>query len=262
MTAISPLQFALFTIVLVLAFGVILLLLRNAQREKETQMAENDAHRLAALEDQYEARLAQRDQELSQQIDGLEKELADRLAELHQVQETNKQLSAHVAADEQSRDQRCRAAWCKAVQSLQLTREDEVETKVVYPLLRSLGYQDSQILLKQPVPIGLLQNPVVIFVNFLVYQDGSHGQPVLLVYVSTPGKEIDHHLLQQVRAYGFAVNCSTYMVTNGRDFCIRQLRVPEDLVLHQGDLALLLDNWQRVRQGLGLGPTPDIGAQA
>lgn len=248
MPSVSALQAIVLTVLAFLVCGILplVLLLRrvhDAQRRDRDDygnqiaaLQQTHAQEITRLTDQHAlvtAQFVQEREELTRQRDRLQKSVS-------QFADALSNAESHI-------DRARRLAWLHDVSKLSLPNKYEVEIRIAYQLLRMAGYQDSNIVLQEPVDFQFGQNSTRAYIDFLAYLDRPRTKnPFLLLQIASPSQDIDAGLMERVRTCAFQRNCSRYLVTNGRDFIICERQIPSDHELLVTNLAGIVTQWDDI----------------
>src|ERR1700680_2428723 len=114
-----------------------------------------------------------------------------------------------------------------SIQTQSFDNEAAVETRLILPLLRALGYQDSEIVPKEPVVFqkgsrkGRKHEA-----DFVVYYGPIHNADTSLIVAEakSPGKDLTD-AKEQAETYAFATRAPFLLLTNGIQLEIWQFQI-------------------------------------
>jgi hypothetical protein len=123
---------------------------------------------------------------------------------------------------------------------LDKAREIEVEVKLVFPLLRHLGYRDHEMALRVPVPMQEGSSQTTREADWVVSDDEGG---LLVVEAKAPDKELGQTVANQARSYASNLGVPVYIITNGKRLEVYHRGVIQDRCVFSCAVRQLSENW-------------------
>jgi hypothetical protein len=127
--------------------------------------------------------------------------------------------------------------------------EVEVEVKLVYPLLRLLGYEPGEMHLRVPVPMQEGSRRAVRQADWVVRTQAS-DEALLVVETKAPRQPLDEAVERQARSYAFRLEAPVYVTTNGKELRIFHRGVLRDSCVFSCEAHGLGENWEAIEEVL------------
>lgn len=147
-----------------------------------------------------------------------------------------------------------KAEWFEELITETYRNEIEVETKFVYPILRLLGYENSELDVRYPINIQVGKNLTRGEADWVIWSDDSTN-PVrrirLVVEAKGETQPLTEEVIQQSRSYAFALNAPFYLCTNGRRLMIFRRGVEHDVCLLDCKVENLPQRWGDIQELIG-----------
>lgn len=148
-------------------------------------------------------------------------------------------------------------AWFeKQIESLSINKirdeapEVEVEVKLIYPLLRHLGYERYQLQLRVPVSMQEGSQRTVRQADWVV-RGKNNGECLVVVEAKAPRKPLDDSVAKQARSYALRLEAPVYATTNGKRLRVYHRGVLKDKCVLSCSRSELHQNWEAIDEALG-----------
>lgn len=142
-----------------------------------------------------------------------------------------------------------RESWLIEVKDISFNSELEVETKFVYPLLRYLGYAPYNLRMRLSVSVPVGRQKVAGIADWVVCQS---GKPIIIVEAKDKSQSLNEAVQEQARSYCFALNCPTYILTNGQHVQVYRRGLDVDRMVFNCRLDELSEKWGSLYEIIGL----------
>ena len=143
-----------------------------------------------------------------------------------------------------------REVWFEEVKNAHFFgNELEVELKLVYPMMRYLGYTPDELKMRVNVDIRVGRQNVTGIADWVVYRG---GKPVMVIEAKEKGQGLSVAVQEQARSYCFALNCPSYLLTNGRLIQVYKRGLDSDLLMFQCEVVELSDKWPKLYEMIGV----------
>ena len=144
--------------------------------------------------------------------------------------------------------------WLKSLTRLSYGGEIEVEVKFILPLVKYLGYRESDFKLRQAVHVRVGRGKKRGQADWVLYDSSKRSQVRAVIEAKAPNQLLDNEAQEQARSYAFALGAPVYALTNGKRFKVFRCRVQGDTCIVDRDVRSLGDAWSRIHQEMGVGP--------
>lgn len=165
---------------------------------------------------------------------------------VHVLQDRVRKLEADALAVQ-------RADWLQGLSTIQCHNEVEVEIKIVYPMVRFLGYPNGAVRIRHPVRVQFGQQKLQGVADWVLFQG---TKPWVVIEAKAPHQTLDVEARGQARSYAFALGAPFYMLTNGRQLGLYRLDMGGDRCLLECDLGGLAPHWGELEKWVGCPITP------
>ncbi len=127
--------------------------------------------------------------------------------------------------------------------------EVEVETKFVFPLLRYLGYEDSDMAMRVPVPMQEGSSKITREADWAIW-DGN-GNALIVIEAKAPDVSLSETVAKQARSYAFRLGAPVYITTNGKEVQVFHRGIIEDRCVLSCATSQLSENWEVIQGAAG-----------
>lgn len=213
------------------------------QAEQVQLLAEKEqAQRNAiSLERQYQAQIVLLNRQHQEQT-----ELLDR-----QYQEQAKEKARRAVLQQ----------WLSAIAKAGYRNEVEVEVKFVFPLLQWLGYRPDQIDVRVPVSVQIGRQQVSGEADWVLWGQNRTGRRArAIIEAKAPIQPLDETVQDQGRSYAYALKCSLYLLTNGKQIQVYRRNIADDDCLLDIPVSELGRHWEELVNVMGA-TTPGSSGQ-
>lgn len=124
------------------------------------------------------------------------------------------------------------------------TPEVEMETKFVFPLLRSMGYRDTDMSMRVTVSMQKGRAELRGEADWVVYDD--EGNALVVLEAKAPRVALDGSAVEQARSYAIQLEAPVYVVTNGEEIQVFQRGAIRDRCVFTCATRNLEDEWQSI----------------
>ena len=142
-----------------------------------------------------------------------------------------------------------RETWFNEIQNHDYSSELEVESKFVYPLMRHLGYSPADLRMRVSVEVRVGRQPVTGIADWVVYRE---GKPIIVIEAKEKRQDLNSLVQDQARSYCFALNCPSYVLTNGRQVQVFRRGVDSDIMVFSSLTSDLPSKWPDLHRLIGL----------
>jgi hypothetical protein len=147
-----------------------------------------------------------------------------------------------------------RREWFREIADLAYRNETEVEVKLIYPLLRFLGYGAGDFQVRVPVTVQVGRQQITGEADWVVWNKpaGSGARrPHLIIEAKGPQEQLTDEAQAQARSYAFGLNAPLYLLTNGRRIQLFRREAQFDTCLLESELDALASSWKVLAQAIG-----------
>jgi len=148
-----------------------------------------------------------------------------------------------------------RQEWLKGLTELSYSGEIEVEVKFIHPLVKYLGYRESDFSLRHSVKVR-------------VGREGKRGQADWVLWdrskldhvaravieAKAPNQRLDQEVEEQTRSYAFALGAPVYALTDGKRLKVFRFGVQGDTCIVNCEVERLGEYWPRIHEAMGIAP--------
>ncbi len=145
--------------------------------------------------------------------------------------------------------------WLRGLHGLQCRNEVEVEVKVIAPLVQFLGYELHQVHLRVPVLVQVGRQQVGGEADWVLDRADGRG-PLVVIEAKAPSELLDASVRAQARSYAFALLAPYYLLINGRELELYELRTTGDEKLLSCPLTDLGTHWSTLQRTVGQNSEP------
>jgi len=138
-------------------------------------------------------------------------------------------------------------------------REVEIEVKFVFPLLKYLGYKESEMSLRVPVLLQEGRRETTLEADWTL-RDGS-GNTLVVVEAKAPDKQLTEAVRKQACSYAFHLGAPVYITTNGEELRVFHRGVLTDRCIVSCSTSRLGENWEAIQQAAGKSSVRSIKRQ-
>lgn len=149
-------------------------------------------------------------------------------------------IAARLAIAETSAIDAQRQQWLATVPGQTYRNEIEVETKFIGPLVSFVGYTPNQIALRVPIAVQVGRSAANGQADWVLYVE---GRPRVVIEAKGPGQSLNGAVQGQARSYAYALNASTYLLTNGATVEVYRRGVQTDERLLAFPVAEIAGKW-------------------
>ena len=129
------------------------------------------------------------------------------------------------------------------------TSEVEMETKFIFPLLRSLDYKDTHMSMRVPMSLQKGSSEFRGEADWVVWND-SH-EALLVIEAKAPRIPIEDIVVQQARSYAIWLEAPVYILTNGEEVQVFHRGVIKDSCVFECSTENLGEEWDRLEAVAG-----------
>lgn len=147
-----------------------------------------------------------------------------------------------------------RKEWFREIANITYRNETEVEVKLIYPLLRFLGYGAEDFQVRVPVMVQVGRQQITGEADWVVWNmpAGSGArQANLVIEAKGPQQQLTGETQAQARSYAFGLNAPLYMLTNGCRVQVFRREAQFDICLLESELDALASSWKILAQAVG-----------
>ncbi|MFZ4662256.1 MAG: type I restriction enzyme HsdR N-terminal domain-containing protein [Caldilineaceae bacterium] len=144
-----------------------------------------------------------------------------------------------------------RNLWFYELRNNSYQSEIDVEVKVVYPMLKYLGYLDKDVGLREQITIQVGRQQTRVEADWVVWGTKAMKRALFIVEAKTPTQLLDDSVQGQARSYAFGLNCQLYVLTNGHEVQIYRRGVERDECLCNFKLKEIQTHWTTLFNTLG-----------
>jgi hypothetical protein len=127
--------------------------------------------------------------------------------------------------------------------------EVEVETKFVFPLLRYLGYKESNMAMRVPVPMQEGSSKTMREADWVVWDE--NGNALVVVEVKAPNVSLSETVAKQARSYAFRLGAPAYITTNGKEIEVFHRGIIKDICVLSCATSQLSEKWGAIQSLAG-----------
>lgn len=143
-----------------------------------------------------------------------------------------------------------RLKWFDEIVVANYGNEVEVEIKFIYPFMRFLGYDISDLKTRVSVNVPVGRQKVTGIADWVVFKN-QQGNPFLIIEAKEQNQKLNGAVQEQARSYAYALNVPFYMLTNGKEIFVFERKVDNDVCLFSLTVNNLPAQWQAIEQVLG-----------
>jgi len=266
--------------VILLCLGIFVIFLVLKDRQLNRQIREMEAQNLALVDRILEQRrdfkekhpglieknetLEAENQALKEEIQKREQELTQAFKEERQrLTDSNKALQDELSkitevlkeADREIKERPVREwqEWLRGLTKLSYNGEIEVEVKFILPLVKYLGYHESDLRLRVPVDIQVGRAKKRAQADWVLW-DRSKQQVRAIIEAKGPTQRLDQDTIAQTRSYALALHTPIYAITNGKRLMVFRCGVQADTRIVDYDVGRLAEAWPLIHEAMGIGP--------
>lgn len=151
-----------------------------------------------------------------------------------------------------------RERWFVEAARAQYISELDVEIKVIYPLVRFLGYDVSQIKTRVSIGIQVGRQKMTGIADWVIYK-AETGKPFFVIEAKEQGQPLSGDEQGQARSYAYALSAPYYLVTNGRRFQVYERGVENDTLRLAFEVSQIAEHWDGLQKILGRNSGPPVG---
>jgi hypothetical protein len=141
--------------------------------------------------------------------------------------------------------------WLKGLTKLSYGGEIEVEVKFILPLVKYLGYRESDFKLRHAVHVRVGREKKRAQADWVLYDRSNQVRAV--IEAKAPNQRLDSEVQEQTRSYAFALGAPTYALTEGERFKVFRCRVQGDICVVDCNVRKLGEVWPKIHQEMGVG---------
>ena len=143
--------------------------------------------------------------------------------------------------------------WLSGLTELSYNGEIEVEIKFILPLVKYLGYRESDFKLRQAVLIQIGREKKRIETDWVLYDKSDRNQIHAIIEAKAPDQPLDNEVQEQARSYAFALGAPVYAITQGKRLQIFRRGIQSDTCIVDCDVGRLGEVWPEIHQEMGVG---------
>lgn len=128
-------------------------------------------------------------------------------------------------------------------------REVEIEAKFVFPLLKYLGYEESEMELRAPVTLQEGSRETKLEADWVLRSDA--GGALVVVEAKAPSQPLTENVRKQARSYAFRLEAPVYIITNGKELQIFHRGVLKDRCFLSCSTRQIGESWEAIQQAAG-----------
>jgi len=147
-----------------------------------------------------------------------------------------------------------RREWFREIADLAYRNETEVEVKLIYPLLRFLGYRAEDFQVRVAVTVQVGRQQITGEADWVVWSTAAGSgsrRPHLVIEAKGPEEQLTNEAQAQARSYAFGLNAPLYLLTNGRRIQLFRREAQFDTCLLESELDALPSSWNVLAQAVG-----------
>jgi hypothetical protein len=144
-----------------------------------------------------------------------------------------------------------RQQWCKMLQTRRCKSRAEIGARVLYPMLRHLGYPDEAFEVEHPIPSRGLPQVTTVQVSCFVFEmvNNSTARPLFLLQSVEPDVGITDSVRGDVDRDAYAAGASKFALTDGEYFELFRIG-PTKRHIVRCRLSELGNEWDHIRTEL------------
>ncbi|MBC8264163.1 MAG: type I restriction enzyme HsdR N-terminal domain-containing protein [Anaerolineales bacterium] len=145
--------------------------------------------------------------------------------------------------------------WLTGLTRLSYEREVEVEVKFILPLVKFLGYRESDFKLRHTVHVQVGKEAKRGQADWVLWDRSKHHHQVrAVIEAKGPRLPLDRGTIEQARSYAFALDAPVYAITNGTSLKVFRRGIQADTCIADCKVGGLGEVWPKIHQEMGLGP--------
>lgn len=141
-----------------------------------------------------------------------------------------------------------RLQWMQELPHYHYRNEIEVEIKVIYPMLRFLGYDANDLHVRVHVPIQVGRQAQNSAADWVVMKN---GKPFFVIEAKKHDQSLNNEVLAQARSYAYGLNLNLYVVTNGTDLEIYSRGTERDTMVMGVRVNEIGTEWENIKKLIG-----------
>lgn len=145
--------------------------------------------------------------------------------------------------------------WLTGLARLSYEREVEVEVKFILPLVKFLGYRESDFKLRHTVHVQVGKERKRGQADWVLWDRSKHRyQARAVIEAKGPLLPLDRGTMEQARSYAFALDAPVYAITNGTSLKVFRRGIQADTCVADCKVGGLGEVWPKIHQEMGVGP--------
>lgn len=141
-----------------------------------------------------------------------------------------------------------RDLWFEEIKRPDYYSESDVEAKLIYPMMRFLGYAAEEIKMRVSVNVQMGRSQVMGIADWVI----SKG-PIkfLVIEAKEQGQALNQAVQDQARSYCYGMNIPMYLITNGTDIKVYERGLNEDVCVFSSRVDQLREQWAMLEARIG-----------
>lgn len=177
--------------------------------------------------------------------------------QVQSLQERIRALNEHIRELREENERVAREEWFKDIMEIPYRNEIEVEVKFILPLVKFLGYHESDLDLRVPVGLQMGSQSIRGEADWVLWDRGTdptNPSALVVIEAKAPTHALDEVAQAQARSYAFGLNAPTYALANGQRLQIFRRGVQSDTCIVDCAMDGLAALWPAIYQAMGAKP--------